>query len=655
MNILTALIDSVIDNKYHIERLLGQGGMGAVYMATHLGTTRPVAIKIISPKFMEYEEFVERFKREAEASGRLLHPNIVNVTDFGFASVRGRNVAYLVMEYLSGNTLADMLKKYQRLSLSVVVDFTEQICLAISAAHQQGIIHRDLKPDNIWLQSDGRGGYTVKVLDFGLAKLHYSQAKNINSSNGLTLSQNSLENNNESKNSLIQTASMSQKGDNQETENNTLINESEIKTKVQNKEKKNSIESFNSGELTQAGAILGTPLYMSPEQCLGKTLSTATDIYSLGIIVYQMLAGEPPFTGNFTELKEQHSKTLPTLLSIKHPDIPKPVARLVDLALAKLPESRPISAASFASALRANSEGAGKLLQQALIVYSEHFWKFIRISLISYIPFIIVLVLHLVNEFQPKQSLLSSRNTEDIALILRLLMILSGQIAISVNSGMFVPVLVQLQLAPLQNIYTSAVLKEFKKRLYSFSITSILFAFMTSPLIILMIIVISREWLMLMVSPSSLQTPKGFSFLALVFILVSVGIKLALDYSLYPSIVMLEANQGIVALRRAKELARRVWPTIIAIYLPLLLLAIVNLFILFGLLVDSQIKTDILINNLVSYRIDIHLYDSLLALIIILVGVVANPLFAILLAMIYLKSRQVVGDTLENVLGKFKE
>src|ERR1041385_2258039 len=102
---LEKLIGQVLDGKYLLDRLLGQGGMGAVYLATHLGTTRPVALKIIAPQFMEQEEFVARFKREAEAAGRLLHPNIVNVTDFGFASLKQKRVAYLVMEYLDGSTL----------------------------------------------------------------------------------------------------------------------------------------------------------------------------------------------------------------------------------------------------------------------------------------------------------------------------------------------------------------------------------------------------------------------------------------------------------------------------------------------------------------------------------------------------------------------
>src|ERR687884_1799781 len=163
-------VGPVLDDKYRLEQLLGQGGMGAVYLATHLGTERYVALKLISPQFMRNQEFVERFKREARAAGRLRHPNVVDVTDFGFARVREGNVAYLVMEYLDGCTLGDVLAEEKRLPLEWVVDILEQVCSAVHEAHQQGIIHRDLKPDNIWLEPNGLGGYRVEGRDFRIAK-----------------------------------------------------------------------------------------------------------------------------------------------------------------------------------------------------------------------------------------------------------------------------------------------------------------------------------------------------------------------------------------------------------------------------------------------------------------------------------------------------
>ena len=138
----------LLDDKYRIENLLGQGGMGAVYRATHLGTKRIVAVKAIRAEFSDREEFVERFRREAEAAGRLRHPNVVDVTDFGFTQTRIGQVAYLVMEYLDGCTLGEVLSEESKLPQSWVIDILEQVCSAVDEAHRRGIVHRDLKPEN---------------------------------------------------------------------------------------------------------------------------------------------------------------------------------------------------------------------------------------------------------------------------------------------------------------------------------------------------------------------------------------------------------------------------------------------------------------------------------------------------------------------------
>src|ERR1044071_75087 len=173
---LAELVGQTLDEKYLIERELGRGGMGTVYLATHVGTERPVAVKVIAPQYMERSEFIERFRREARAAGRLRHPNVVNVTDFGFSDTSEGRVAYLVMEYLDGCTLGEILEEEKRLPLHWTINILEEVCSAVNEAHRQGIIHRDLKPDNIWLEPNQRGGHTVKVLDFGIAKLEEQDA-----------------------------------------------------------------------------------------------------------------------------------------------------------------------------------------------------------------------------------------------------------------------------------------------------------------------------------------------------------------------------------------------------------------------------------------------------------------------------------------------
>src|SRR5436853_3934107 len=131
MQALEHLIGELIDGKYRMDKLLGKGGMGAVFLATHMGTDRPVALKVITPQFMGSDEFVARFQREARAAGRLRHPNVVNVTDFGFAQVNNERIAYLVMEYLDGCTLAEILAEESQLPLDWVADILDQACSAL--------------------------------------------------------------------------------------------------------------------------------------------------------------------------------------------------------------------------------------------------------------------------------------------------------------------------------------------------------------------------------------------------------------------------------------------------------------------------------------------------------------------------------------------
>ncbi|MBL4635946.1 MAG: serine/threonine protein kinase [Kofleriaceae bacterium] len=238
-------IGTTIGN-YHLQEILGRGGMGTVYSGEHVYIGKKVAVKVLHPQFAKYEDAVKRFLREARAASSINHPNIVDVTDFGALPDGG---VYFVMEALTGTSLEDLIEQHGALPLHRGLNVANQMALALAAAHETGIVHRDLKPDNIMLiRKPGRRDLYrrvgdqgterlvvereqeydfVKILDFGIAKVI---------------------------------------GPEQSAPSKTL-----------------------------AGAVFGTPEYMSPEAARGVEVDFRADIYSLGVILYDMLCGRPPF------------------------------------------------------------------------------------------------------------------------------------------------------------------------------------------------------------------------------------------------------------------------------------------------------------------------------------------------------------------------
>jgi serine/threonine protein kinase len=271
------LIGRVFEGKYRLDERLGGGGMGTVYRATHLLIERPVAVKVLSQRFVGDETAQQRFRREARASGRMQHPNAVMVNDFG-ATEDGW--LYIVMELLEGQTLRDLLAREAPLDPARVVSFMLQTCAAVGAAHDAGLIHRDLKPANIFIEQRPNLAAVVKVLDFGVAKF--------------------------------------------------VVEEHD--------------DDYNT--LTQVGAIIGTPRYMSPEQCSGAApLTPASDVYSLGIILYEMLTGAVPFSADTPLALALKQVTEPPLALRKLvPTIPRELEGVVVHALAKDPRLRPADA-----------------------------------------------------------------------------------------------------------------------------------------------------------------------------------------------------------------------------------------------------------------------------------------------------------------------
>jgi serine/threonine protein kinase len=350
------LVDQVLDGTYRLGARIGEGGMGAVYAARHLGTDRPVAIKVLLPEVVGNARAVERFRREARAAGRLRHPNVVDVTDFGVAQVDGHEVAYLVMEFLEGATLRSVLDTRGSLPLDVAVEVVEQVASALDTAHAAGIVHRDLKPDNVWLVPDARGGYAVRVLDFGIALLGHldspaGQAAAAPIEPAETYVGPAIPFRVDAT-ALIDRSSVTPDGDAEAT---TAVRLFDV-----------DVED-TTGRLTHVGTLVGTPSYMSPEQWQGLETTAASDTYSLGVLAWEMLAGRRPFMGGLPELALAHQHGVVPELEAH----PAAVSKVIARAMAKSPTARYSGSGAFAGSLRVAAEGAGVVLRRAIALYAS--------------------------------------------------------------------------------------------------------------------------------------------------------------------------------------------------------------------------------------------------------------------------------------------
>ncbi|NLY92152.1 MAG: serine/threonine protein kinase, partial [Firmicutes bacterium] len=250
------MIGRLLGNRYRILELIGEGGMALVYKAECTLLQRVVAIKILRSQFSADREFVERFRREAQAAASLSHPNVVNIFDVG----QDGDIHYIVMEYIAGRNLKELIKAEAPLPLNQALRITLQISDALRHAHEHNIIHRDIKPHNILMTEEGM----VKVTDFGIAR------------------------------------------------------------------------AVTASGYTQTGVVMGSVQYFSPEQAKGLPVGPQSDLYSLGCILYEMLTGEVPFTGESPiAIALKHLQEEPPLLGRLGATYPKRVVDLLKRALAK--------------------------------------------------------------------------------------------------------------------------------------------------------------------------------------------------------------------------------------------------------------------------------------------------------------------------------
>ena len=274
-----------------ITRLLGKGGMGAVYLAGHPRIGRQVAIKVLSLALARNPRALARFVTEAQLLTRIKHPHIVEIYDFGNLD---DGSLYYIMEVLEGRELRDLMREQPKRTARQIMPYLQQICGALQAAHDQGIVHRDLKPENIFVLD--QQPVSLKILDFGIAKL---------------------------------------------------------------------LEEKQGPAMTATGMVVGSPLVIAPEQAAGEPdrIGTHTDIYSLGVILYWMLCGRPPFIADAPgRLMLKHIKDEPPPLLEREPSVPEDVAWVVHQCLAKEPKDRPSSARAVYSAFASATAWDGELV-----------------------------------------------------------------------------------------------------------------------------------------------------------------------------------------------------------------------------------------------------------------------------------------------------
>ena len=271
-------VGEVVAERYRIDAVLGEGGMGVVYRAEHLHLHKPHALKVLLAEWSSSPDIVARFEREAIAAGNIQSPHVAAATDFGRLP---NGSFFLVMEYVNGRTLRSALENAP-FEPARALRIMKGIASALQAAHAVGIVHRDIKPENIMLiERDGDPDF-VKVLDFGVAKLQAGVGAG---------------------------------------------------------------QDRSAQPLTQAGTVIGTPDYMSPEQALGQPVDARSDLYAVGVILYEMLVGQVPFTGDaLTMLRQRIIGDVPELPTTVAGDVHPRVANLLRCLLAKVPENRIASA-----------------------------------------------------------------------------------------------------------------------------------------------------------------------------------------------------------------------------------------------------------------------------------------------------------------------
>ncbi len=603
--------------------------MGAVFRAVHLGTDRTVALKVIVPAYAGRADFLARFEREARACGRLRHPNIVDVTDFGYHESNGGRIAYLVMEYLDGCSLADVLRDEGALPIAWVVDVLQQTGSAVEEAHRAGILHRDLKPDNIWLEPNRRGGYTVKVLDFGLAKLGMSDTDHAGppaphrdaGTSDLT---------GESTREFGEAPASAPAGD---VEEPTRLRPSVAPTRA-----------VVDDSATALGSIMGTPAYMSPEQCQGLPLTSRTDVYSLAVIAYRLLGGVLPFAGRPDALLAAHISETPRPLGELRPDLPGQAAALVMRALAKSPDERPKSAGAFTEMLAAHAQTVGSFLEDALLMFLQHARAFVSASVIGLAPVLLLGVFAALNALAFVYGVILVPRAYGGAFILAAILMTVAP-GILLVQGAVVPAVMQAVVAPLQPIEVKTLQLRFRPRMraylravspvigffvfagmWQFAVRPLMLPLMRDPEIGV------GEALIVALLPS-------VPTLGLIFLMVRGGSAQA--YQFLGAVAVVEGLSGRQATQRCASLAGS------GVDSRPMRAILVGLGASLGILGSVSVLT-------LSRRLPTEVAIGVLGIFFALAFVGFGPFVAVISSLNYLRARRAMGEPLDRALADFE-
>ncbi len=279
---------SLINGRYRVEGRLGVGGMSTVLLALDERLERHVAVKLLAEHLADDPTFVSRFRREALAAARLVHPNIVQVFDSGFDESAHQH--FIVMEYVPGQSCAEILRDRGHLDVEQAVDIVGQACRGLDYAHRNGVVHRDVKPGNLLVSESG----VVKLADFGIAR------------------------------------------------------------------------ATGQSSITQVGSVLGTAAYLSPEQARGEEAGPQADLYSLGVVTYQLLSGRLPYEANsLSELALKQQREAPIPLQRINPHVPATLSEAVAVAISVVPEERPRTARELSTLIADGAAGISPWADEA--------------------------------------------------------------------------------------------------------------------------------------------------------------------------------------------------------------------------------------------------------------------------------------------------